>query len=84
MILEGILALKRKAMHEMDTVPVDIARQSTQRSRPQHLSILLADWMSGVTVQAIFYGKSQFDITEKVRGSTVYTKALEIVYSFRS
>lgn len=29
--------------------------------------VLLADWMSGVTLQAIFYGKSQFGTKEKVR-----------------
>ena len=28
--------------------------------------ILLTDWMSGVTLQAIFYGKSQFGFGQKV------------------
>ena len=55
----------------MDNFTVDVAPGFIYRSRSQHLVILLADWMSGVTLQAIFYGKSQFDITEKVRRSTV-------------
>eukprot|EP00904_Undaria_pinnatifida_P010764 jgi/Undpi1/6818/HiC_scaffold_21.g09294.m1 len=44
--------------------------QATLLTRSQHLVILLADWMSGVTLQAIFYGKSQFDITEKAMMTT--------------
>lgn len=39
---------------------------SSPDARSQHLVILLADWMSAVTLQAIFYGKSQFGIREKV------------------
>ena len=36
--------------------------------RPQHVMLLLADWMSGITLQAIFYGKSQFSFGQKVGG----------------
>lgn len=36
------------------------------RCRSQHLVILLADWMSAVALQAVFYGKSQFSIRERV------------------
>ena len=39
---------------------------SSPDARSQHLVVLLADWMSAVTLQAIFYGKSQFGIREKV------------------
>ncbi|CAM9330890.1 unnamed protein product, partial [Hapterophycus canaliculatus] len=39
--------------------------EKTLLTRSQHLVILLADWMSAVTLQAIFYGKSQFSIREK-------------------
>ncbi|CAM9181833.1 unnamed protein product, partial [Ectocarpus sp. 8 AP-2014] len=39
--------------------------KKTLLTRSQHLVILLADWMSAVTLQAIFYGKSQFSIREK-------------------
>ncbi|CAM9106341.1 unnamed protein product [Ectocarpus fasciculatus] len=39
--------------------------KKTLLTRSQHLVILLADWMSAVTLQAIFYGKSQFSIGEK-------------------
>ncbi len=40
--------------------------------RSQHLVLLLADWMSAIMIQAVFYGKSQFGAQEKVRinGST--------------
>lgn len=38
----------------------------TTRLRSQHLVILLADWMSAVALQAVFYGKSQTSIHEKV------------------
>ena len=34
--------------------------------RSQHLVLLLADWMSAIMLQAIFYGKSQFGVREKV------------------
>ncbi|CAM9572739.1 unnamed protein product [Scytosiphon promiscuus] len=39
--------------------------KKTLLTRSQHLVILLADWMSAVTLQAIFYGKSQFSVREK-------------------
>ncbi|CBJ26667.1 hypothetical protein Esi_0040_0094 [Ectocarpus siliculosus] len=39
--------------------------KKTLLTRSQHLVILLADWMSVLTLQAIFYGKSQFSIREK-------------------
>ena len=35
-------------------------------ARSQHLVLLLADWMSAVALQAVFYGKSQSSIQEKV------------------
>ncbi len=34
--------------------------------RSQHLVVLLADWMSAVSLQAVFYGKSQSGVQEKV------------------
>ena len=34
--------------------------------RPQHLVLLLADWMSAIVLQAVFYGKSQFGVRQKV------------------
>lgn len=34
--------------------------------RPQHLILLLADWMSAIMLQAVFYGKSQFGVRQKV------------------
>ncbi|CAM9185106.1 unnamed protein product, partial [Sphacelaria rigidula] len=39
----------------------------TLLTRPQHLMILLADWMSAATLQSVFYGKRQFDIVQKAR-----------------
>lgn len=35
--------------------------------RSQHMVLLLADWMSAIVLQAIFYGKSQFGVKEKAR-----------------
>ncbi|CAN0003126.1 unnamed protein product [Pylaiella littoralis] len=40
-------------------------------TRSQHLIILLADWMSALTLQAVFYGKSQFSVQEKVQMAVV-------------
>ncbi|CAM9368841.1 unnamed protein product, partial [Ectocarpus sp. 8 AP-2014] len=45
--------------------------KNTLLTRSQHLVILLADWMSAVTLQAIFYGKSQFSIREKAEMTAV-------------
>ena len=36
------------------------------KRRPQHLVLLLADWMSAIMLQAVFYGKSQFGVRQKV------------------
>lgn len=44
---------------------------STVWHRSQHLIILLADWMSALTLQAVFYGKSQFRVQEKVLASVL-------------
>ncbi|CBJ26668.1 hypothetical protein Esi_0040_0095 [Ectocarpus siliculosus] len=40
--------------------------KKTLLTRSQHLVILLADWMSAVALQAVFYGKSQVSIRQKV------------------
>ncbi|CAM9275625.1 unnamed protein product [Ectocarpus sp. 4 AP-2014] len=45
--------------------------KKTLLTRSQHLVILLADWMSALTLQAIFYGKSQFSIREKAEMTAV-------------
>ncbi|CAM9632430.1 unnamed protein product [Ectocarpus sp. 6 AP-2014] len=45
--------------------------KKTLLTRSQHLVILLADWMSALTLQAIFYGKSQFSIREKAEMTVV-------------
>ncbi|CAM9387820.1 unnamed protein product [Ectocarpus sp. 12 AP-2014] len=45
--------------------------KKTLLTRSQHLVIILADWMSAVTLQAIFYGKSQFSIREKAEMTAV-------------
>ncbi len=39
--------------------------------RSQHLVLLLADWMSAIMIQAIFYGKSQFGVKQKVRRALI-------------
>ncbi|CAM9655967.1 unnamed protein product, partial [Ectocarpus sp. 8 AP-2014] len=39
--------------------------KKTLLTRSQHLVLLLADWMSAVALQAVFYGKSQFSIRDK-------------------
>ncbi|CAM9396526.1 unnamed protein product [Ectocarpus sp. 4 AP-2014] len=43
----------------------------TLLTRPQHLVLLLTDWMSAIVLQAVFYGKSQFGVREKARKMTV-------------
>ncbi|CAM9187348.1 unnamed protein product, partial [Hapterophycus canaliculatus] len=40
-------------------------------TRSQHMVLLLADWMSAIVLQAIFYGKSQFGVREKVEMTLV-------------
>ena len=45
--------------------------------RSQHLIILLAEWMSAVALQAIFYGKSQTSIQEKVIVNVAKSKGSE-------
>ncbi|CAM9207243.1 unnamed protein product, partial [Ectocarpus fasciculatus] len=41
--------------------------KKTLLTRSQHLVLLLADWMSAVALQAVFYGKSQFSIRDKAQ-----------------
>jgi len=41
--------------------------------RSQHLVLLLADWMAAIMIQAVFYGKSQFGVKEKVRIHSIRT-----------
>ncbi|CAM9100098.1 unnamed protein product [Ectocarpus sp. 8 AP-2014] len=43
----------------------------TLLTRSQHLVLLLADWMSAILLQAIFYGKSQFGVRQKVEMTVV-------------
>ncbi|CAN0519234.1 unnamed protein product, partial [Ectocarpus sp. 12 AP-2014] len=43
----------------------------TLLTRPQHLVLLLTDWMSAIVLQAVFYGKSQFGVREKVEMTVV-------------
>eukprot|EP00752_Nemacystus_decipiens_P006064 g5472.t1 len=45
--------------------------KNTLLTRPQHLVLLLADWMSAIMVQAVFYGKSQFGVRQKVEMTVV-------------
>ena len=51
------------------------------KCRSQHLAILLADWMSGVTLQAVFYGKSQFDIREKVKHGPIVSLLFVVLFA---
>ncbi|CBJ29023.1 conserved unknown protein [Ectocarpus siliculosus] len=43
----------------------------TLLTRSQHLVLLLADWMSAILLQAIFYGKSQFGVRKKVEMTVI-------------
>eukprot|EP00752_Nemacystus_decipiens_P006052 g5462.t2 len=45
--------------------------RKTLLTRSQHLVLMLADWMSAITLQAVFYGKSQFGVREKVEMTVV-------------
>ncbi|CAM9773342.1 unnamed protein product [Scytosiphon promiscuus] len=45
--------------------------KKTLLTRSQHLVILLADWMSAMTLQAIFYGKSQSSVRDKAQMTVV-------------